>query len=249
MGKARDYVFLHGGGQGSWVWAETIEALNAQGDVGRAIALDIPGCGTKRGVDASTRNFDEIIEDLATELDRAAATKAILVGHSQAGTVLPSLIRARPSLFALAVYVSCAAPLQGQTVGQLMGAGLRGQNPEQVGWPLDPAKYGIAEQFGAMFCNEMSETQKASFLAKLGQDAWAPSVGNVTIGPYTPDIGPVAVYVQCLQDNILPPEWQLRFAERLGANRIVRVDAGHQVMNTRPHALAEILRNEAAGLS
>jgi pimeloyl-ACP methyl ester carboxylesterase len=248
MGVVRDYVFLHGGGQGGWVWAEAIEALNAQDGAVRAITLDIPGCGAKRGVDASSRSFDEIVEDLALELDRATVADAVLVGHSQAGSVLPSLIRARPSMFARVVYVSCAAPLQGQTIGQLMGAGLRGQDPEQVGWPLDPAQYGIAEQFGAMFCNDMTEAQKASFLSKLGQDVWAPSVGNVVIGPYTPDVGPAAIYVQCLQDNILPPEWQLRFAERLGAKRIVRVDAGHQVMNTRPYALAEILRNEAAGV-
>lgn len=36
------------------------------------------------------------------------------------------------------------------------------------------------------------------------------------------------------------------FAERLGAGRRVRIDAGRQVMNTRPHALAEVLRHEAA---
>jgi hypothetical protein len=39
--------------------------------------------------------------------------------------------------------------------------------------------------------------------------------------------------------------WQTKFAERLKVDRIVCIDAGHQVMNTRPHALAEILRHEA----
>ena len=54
-------------------------------------------------------------------------------------------------------------------------------------------------------------------------------------------------YVQCLQDMALPPEWQERFAERFKARRTVRIDAGHQVMNTRPQGLAEILLAEAAG--
>jgi len=49
----------------------------------------------------------------------------------------------------------------------------------------------------------------------------------------------------CLADGILPVAWQQKFAERFHAKRLVRIDAGHQVMNTRPQALAEILRNEA----
>ena len=43
-----DFAFLHGGGQGSWVWDETIAALHRQsGGVHRAMALDAPGCGVK----------------------------------------------------------------------------------------------------------------------------------------------------------------------------------------------------------
>jgi hypothetical protein len=54
-----------------------------------------------------------------------------------------------------------------------------------------------------------------------------------------------ARYVVCLQDATLAPLWQeiLRTAACYGA---IRVDAGHQVMNTRPHALAEILLLAAA---
>ncbi|MFD2134238.1 hypothetical protein ACFSLT_01475 [Novosphingobium resinovorum] len=39
--------------------------------------------------------------------------------------------------------------------------------------------------------------------------------------------------------------WQERFADRLHARRLHRIDAGHQVMNTRPEALAEVLLAEA----
>ena len=55
-----------------------------------------------------------------------------------------------------------------------------------------------------------------------------------------------ASYVVCLRDGSLPVAWQETFATRLKAHRRARIDAGHQVMNTRPHALAEILRLEAA---
>jgi len=53
-----DFVFLHGGGQGGWVWDETIAALDRQsgGHFGRALTLDIPGCGRKR--DRTTDDID-----------------------------------------------------------------------------------------------------------------------------------------------------------------------------------------------
>jgi pimeloyl-ACP methyl ester carboxylesterase len=54
-----------------------------------------------------------------------------------------------------------------------------------------------------------------------------------------------ATYVMCLRDAVLPLGWQETFAARLGAERLIRIDAGHQVMNTRPQALAEALRMEA----
>jgi hypothetical protein len=44
----------------------------------------------------------------------------------------------------------------------------------------------------------------------------------------------------------LIPAWQAIFAERLRVKRLLHIDAGHQVMNTRPEALAELLRVEAS---
>ena len=51
MNAPVDFVFLHGGGQAGWVWDETLAALALQtgGGFGRALTLDIPGCGSKRG--------------------------------------------------------------------------------------------------------------------------------------------------------------------------------------------------------
>jgi hypothetical protein len=55
-----------------------------------------------------------------------------------------------------------------------------------------------------------------------------------------------STYILCLQDGILPFAWQEKFATRFKADHRVSIDAGHQVMNSRPHSLAEVLRFEAA---
>ena len=245
MTNSADYVFLHGGGQGSWVWSETLAALHQQagGRSVRAQALDIPGCGTKRGRDTSAIGFEQIVAELLTDLSGTGFKDIILVGHSQAGNVLPRLAAARPSLFRRLVYVSCSIPLPGQTVLQMMGTGPQGSNPDEVGWPHDGRV--VRERYPRMFCNDMSDARAASFVAKLGDDAWPPQVYTVTDWPDPSLNNTPSTYVICLRDGILPVAWQERFATRFNAQKVVRIDAGHQVMNTRPQALAEVLHHEA----
>jgi hypothetical protein len=126
---------------------------------------------------------------------------------------------------------------------QVVGTGLHGSNPDEVGWPVlggDPR-----ERLPAMFCNDMAPDEAAGFLAKLGKDNWPLKAHTETDWRYD-HLGAVpATYVICLRDMALTAPWQEKFADRFKAERRVRIDVGHQVMNTRPHALAEVLRCEA----
>jgi pimeloyl-ACP methyl ester carboxylesterase len=243
-----DYAFLHGGGQGGWVWRDTIDALARQTDgaFGRAIALDAPGCGAKRGRAGEDLDNQAIAAELVGELEAAGFRDVVLVGHSQAGMVLPFMVEQRPDLFRRVVHVSCSAPLPGRTTLEQMGSGLHGEHPDEVGWPVDPRTHDMAARYQLMFCNDMTPAESAAFLGQLGQDMWPASTYSFTDWRYDHlDAAPTS-YVVCLRDLSLPVPWQEVFAERLKADRLVRIDAGHQVMNTRPHALAEALRHEAA---
>lgn len=247
MSQAVDYAFLHGGGQGGWVWDQTIEALGLQtgGGFGRALKLDAPGCGAKRGRTTDAITVDDIAAELVADVEAAGLRDVVLVGHSQAGCILPKMVAARPDLFRRLVYVSCSSPLAGQTVIGMVGQGLHGENPDEVGWPVDPKTHSMEERYLLMFCNDMSPLETAGFLGKLGHDAWPMQSYAHTDWSYD-HLGAVpASYVVCLRDGILPVAWQERFAERYHCERSVRLDAGHQAMNTRPHALAEALRHEA----
>ena len=233
------FVFLHGGGQGSWVWDETIVAIGRQSQ-GKAqcLALDAPGCGRKRGVDTAGYAFVDTTRELLGDIQRAGMLDVVLVGHSQAGMTLPHMAElAPPGLIRKLVYVSCSAPLSGLTTLEQMGRGKHGDSPDEVGFPLGPD--------ASMFCNDMAEADRGNFLAKLGKDAWPASAYTYNDWRYEHLRGIPSSYVVALQDGVLPVEWQERFADRLHARRMVRIDAGHQVMNTRPEALAEVLLAEA----
>jgi pimeloyl-ACP methyl ester carboxylesterase len=242
-----DYVFLHGGGQGGWVWDETIAALRqqTQDKFGRAFVLDVPGCGSKRGKDTATLSIDGVATELLADISKQDLRNIILVGHSQAGTVLPRLAAKGPELFRKLVYVSAIAPSPGKNILQQMGTGPRGSNPEEVGWPFDPETIDASKRSALMFCNDMDEAATAAFLAKLGYDNWPAQTMAAADWRYDHLESIPSTYVICLRDGILPVQWQETFAARVKAKRQIRIDAGHQVMNTRPHTLAEVLHYEA----
>jgi pimeloyl-ACP methyl ester carboxylesterase len=241
-----DVAFLHGGAQGSWVWDQTIAALHAQAPIfDRVLALDIPGCGTKRGREIEHLAPLDVAQELISDLESADMKNIVLAGHSLAGNVLPRLAELRPDLFRRLVYVSCSIPLSGQTVLQLMGTGPHGSNDNEVGWPPDSKRAAMRDRYEALFCEDMSRRQKDSFLPNLDHDNWPPQFFTATNFSLNNPGSVPATYVVCLQDRVLPVAWQEKFAARLHAERLVRIDAGHQVMITRPHALAEVLRLEA----
>jgi pimeloyl-ACP methyl ester carboxylesterase len=243
-----DYAFLHGGGQGGWVWADTIAALRQQsaGDI-RTLALDVPGCGVKRGRDTSQIGMEDIAAELLADIETACLRDVVLVGHSQAGQPMPHMLTARPDLFRRAIYVSCSIPLPGQTVIGMIGNGVHGATEGEVGWPLDPQTSTMEERYRNMFCNDMDDEEAHAFMSRLGADSWPASSYAHTDWRHE-QLGAVpSSYVACLRDGILPMPWQEIFAQRYHCERIVHIDAGHQAMNTRPHGLAEILRHEVGG--
>jgi len=225
-----------------------IEALHQQtaSAFGQGLALDVPGCGTKRSRDTNNLTLEAIASELVGDIVAAGMSDVVLVGHSQAGSIIPHMVAIRPELFRRVIYVTCSLPLPGQTVVAMIGSGVHGENPDEVGWPVDPRTHSMEERFSIMFCNDMEPAGRTEFMSKIGPDAWPLASYTHTEWRYD-QVGTVpASYVICLRDMILPVSWQQKFVDRFDADRVIQIDAGHQAMITRPHALAEILRNEAA---
>ena len=199
------YVFLHGGGQGAWVWRETMTALEQQsgGQSGRTIALDAPGCGSKRGADTVVLGVDDVVTELLADISASGLQEIILVGHSQAGTILPRLVMRQPELFRRLVYVSCIAPLPGRSIVQQLGSGPQGSNQDEVGWPFDPLTVAANERYSLMFCNDMNPAETSAFLGKLGQDRWPAQTMSASDWSYDHLRSVPSTYVMCLRDRIL----------------------------------------------
>ncbi len=159
--------------------------------------------------------------------------------------MLPVMAERQPGLFRRLVYLSCCAPLPGQNILEMMGRGLHGENPDEVGWPLDPDVHGQDVQRPLQFCNDMDAEQARAFPARLDEDSWPVAVTCAVHWSYAHLRDLPSSYILCERDGILPPIWQKRFAQRLHIDRVVHIDAGHQVMNTQPETLASLLLVEA----
>jgi len=242
---ARDIAFLHGGNHGSWCWKPTIDALRAAGYEGAILSLDMPGCGTRRAEPGDDMTIADVAALLVADVRAAGLDRPVLIGHSIAGVVLPHMGSQAPDLFSELCYLTAAMPRIGQPVSQMMGSGLHGENPEVVGWPLDPAAHAMEDVLRAMFTPDLGPDLAAWLMEETAQDSHPPCMSHEAVSLSTCPGVPVS-YVVTLRDPILPPGWQGRFAERVGASRLFHIDTPHEPMVSHPELLAEFIHTRIA---
>jgi pimeloyl-ACP methyl ester carboxylesterase len=240
----KDLVFLHGGGHGSWCWNPLLAELRkTPARFGRLIAFDVPGAGTKRGQDASHETISSLARALNDELRSAGVRSAALIGHSLAGVLMPVMAAEDPSLYSDLVFLQTSAPREGHTTLDQMGTGLHGQDPDRVGYPVDISKVSGPELFTALFGVDLDADQLRWLLAETAHDATPRALAEEPVSRkgYDPRLFQT-VYVLAQRDPILPPDWQRRFAERLGCAQIVEIDTPHEAFISHPALLADTLR-------
>lgn len=229
------FLLIHGGSHGAWCWQGVIDALEGLGH--RARALDLPGGGedptpraqvTLEGTVAAVRGFIEVhdLRDL------------VLVGHSLAGIALPDIVAACPARIRRVVFVAAFVLDRGERAIDLIA-------PERV-----PDYHRMADasperalmlpyaQARARFFSDMDEVAARSAYARLTPQPFGPYLGRARHAARS--IAAISTYVVCTQDRNLPSAMCRGFGEKLGG-AVVDIDAGHDVMLSRPEALAACL--------
>ena len=102
--------------------------------------------------------------------------------------------------------------------------------------------YGTIDALRPLYFTDLSDgEEKDSFLKQLTPQPLAAFFEKIPLKRFY-SLKIPKTYILCLRDKSLPPELTRGFAVRLGV-KPVEVDAGHDMMISRPEEVAEILLN------
>lgn len=216
-------VLLHGAGHTAEVWGETRAALRAP-----SLAVDLPGRAS-RPADLTRVTIEAAAASVVADVHDAVTGDVVVVAHSVAGTVAPSV-----------------AVGLGERVRHLVL--VAGINAPEGMRPIDvflPARAGVAE----VRLDELRARHGGRTLEEIdAKTAAAIDSLNLSVQPMRwagLGDGVPRTFVRCLRDPIQPRELQNRFIASSGARRVLDIDSGHTPALDSPAELAAMLESIA----
>ena len=228
-------VLIHGGGFDSRCWDLVGPRLAAP-----VIAIDLPGRG-RRPARPDTVTFATCALAAVEDIDAAGFDEVVLVGHSQAGCLLPRLMGLLGERARHVVFVAALVPGDGKSALQE----LRPNVTEMIqGHAAEGQTKMDAASAKVYFGNDLDDHQFAWCVERLVEEVPGLPHEPVDLAGLRSTVP--RTWVRTTRDAILPPDLQLRFVERVGNCPVVDLDAGHMCMISQPAPLAEII-SEIAG--
>lgn len=235
---SREYVLVHGMSHGGWAWDRLARRLERDGH--RVVAPDLPGHGRRAHERrrASVATYAQAVADAAIG---AGFSRAILVGHSMGGIVIPratQLIRARVSrlVFLAAVVLphgasTLTAHMAPATRAMMLGLARAGDGAVQY-----PALMEWSRWMGDL---PLSDSRVGETLPRLTPQPLRPLTEPADMRSFHALAVP-STYIRCLGDAAVPPARAAEYAARLGV-RPIDMDCAHNPMLSAVDELAKIL--------
>ncbi|RDZ29196.1 alpha/beta hydrolase [Lysobacter silvisoli] len=226
MSNKPTVVLVHGFWGGAAHWSKVIVALARMG-YGDIRAVENPL--------TSLADDAERTRKMVAQVDGPV----VLVGHSYGGAVITQM-GDQANVQAL-VYIAAFAPDMGESPGGITQAHLPQAAPN-----LAPDSDGYlwlkADKFHESFCQDLSAdealvmavTQKAPLAGTFGDNITAPAWKKKPCW-----------YQLSTQDRMIHPENQEHMSVRMGAKKVLKLDASHASLASRPAEVAALI-DEAA---
>jgi pimeloyl-ACP methyl ester carboxylesterase len=226
-------VLVHGGGFDSRCWDRFLPEVD-----GPVLAVDLPGRGAhRRPLESIT--LDDCARSVCADVETAGFDSIVLVGHSLAGCSIPGIVALLRERVRHIVFVACTVPQDGRsafdTLDPEIQRMIRAAGERFEPRPMDP---DVAK---LVLGNDLDEEQFNWCSERLVPEAPRLTTDRVDLSPLSLPIA--RTWVLTLNDLILAPEKQRRFAENVGDCPIVEIDSGHMCMVGQPKRLAEVLRD------
>ncbi|HEX7935483.1 MAG TPA: alpha/beta hydrolase [Paraburkholderia sp.] len=227
MNKEPVILLVHGFWGGAAHWSKVI------------VELARKGCTSVRAVEVPLTSLADDVERTRKMIAQQNAP-VLLVGHSYGGAVITQAGN-HPNVAGL-VYIAAFAPDEGESPG-----GITQQHPPAAAANLEPDSDGYLwlkpEKFHESFCQDlpadealaMALTQKAPLASTFGDSITSPAWKTKP-----------SWYQISSEDRMISPENQRAMSGRLGARKIVTLDASHASLSSRAAEVATLIA-EAEG--
>ena len=168
----------------------------------------------------------------------------VLVGHSYGGAVITQA-GDHPNVAAL-VYIAAFAPDEGDSLGSLFARREPPPGAAIIKPDADGFLWGDRALFAQNFCQDLPDdegllmaiTQKPisgrCFEDKSGPPAWKKKPSWYQISE---------------QDRMIPPETEREMASRMGAKKVISLEASHASLASQPLAVAALIEEAAAAIA
>jgi pimeloyl-ACP methyl ester carboxylesterase len=229
-----NYVLIHGGIQGGWVWKRVVALLRAAGH--EAYAPTLTGCGERAHLLTRDVGLETHVQDVVNVLEYEDLHEVVLVGHSYGGTVVTVVAdRARDRVSHL-VIVDGAQPLPGQSMLDSWAQ----DDPQAVmeldryvqetgeGWrvvPMHPRGFGVTDEDDIRWLEKMDTPHPY----KTFQDPAQYDLERVSTLPQT--------IIVCTGDQPPPAEPPAS----ANGKRFRTIASGHGVNVVAPKELTDLL--------
>ena len=229
-----NYLLIHGAMRGAWLWDKLMPLLMKGG--GNPIAVDLPGHGDRKA-DSSWVTMSDYISDVIDFIRKESLKDLVLIGHSMSGIVISKVAEEIPERIKHLVYLAAVVPRDNEALIDLLTKE-RQETLQKLHGKVKEV-FGTLEQLRPMYFTDLEGEEKESYLKQLTPQPLAPFFEKIHFNQF-PKITVPKTYILGLRDKSLPPELTRKFAARLELTP-VEIDAGHDMMVSRPDDVAKVL--------
>ncbi len=229
-----ELILVHGSWHDSRCWSEVQKHLATAGV--RSIAPTLPGHGT--GEDRRDVNHHDYVARVLGALDEVGS-RAVLVGHSFAGSVISRVAELRPEHCHGLVYYSAFVPRDGERVADSLPAPFIEFLDQAAASTPDRAITLPDELLRNAFANTADEQTLARIEALIVPEPHAPIFEPLSLPTFT-SLEIPTVYINCRDDRSLPPgTLHPGQSSRLPEPELIEIEGDHESLLTAPARLAD----------
>lgn len=234
----KNYLFIHGALRGAWLWDRVIPLIQKKGK-SKIIAIDLPGHG-KRAAERVGVNMNAYVDDVISCIKKKNHFDIILVGHSMSGIIISKVAEEVPERIRHLVYLAAVVPRDGDALIDLLTKERQETLRKLEGRASEI--YGPIDALRPLYFTDLPDgEEKDSLLKQLTPQPLAAFFEKIPLKRFY-SLKIPRTYMLGLKDKSLPPVLTRGFADRLGVEP-VEIDAGHDMMISRPQEVAKVLLN------